>query len=71
MGNQLDEFIFRDPIFQRAPEVEAQLLGAIEGNEGGDGDQAPVALGEAGPFPDIAKENLLGEFRKLRREIAE
>jgi len=71
MGNELDEFIFRDPILQRAREMKTELLGTIEGNQRSDGDQAPVALGEAGPFPDIAEEDLLGEFTELWSKIAE
>ena len=71
MRNQLDEFVLRYPIFQRTWEMKAELLGAIQGNQCRDGDQAAVALGEARPFPYIAEQNLLGKFRKLGRKVGE
>ena len=65
MRYQFHEFVFGDAILACAPQMERQLLGAIEGHQRSHGNQTPVAFGKAGAFPDVAEENLLGEFRQL------
>jgi hypothetical protein len=71
MGDQFEELVLRDAVVLSAHEMAAQLLGAIERDEGGDGDQAAVPLGEAWAFPDIAEQHLLGEIDQLGRERSE
>ena len=36
-----------------------------------DGDQAAVALGEAGSLPDIAEQHVVGQLDELWREVAD
>ncbi len=50
--------------------MKAKLFGAIEGDQGSDGDEAAIALGQAGPFPDVSEEDVLGEFRSLGAKSA-
>ncbi len=71
MGDELDDLVLGDAIQERALEMAAELLAAIEGDEGRDRDQTAVALGEAGPLPDIAEQHLLGEIDQLRRDRAD
>src|SRR5439155_9767645 len=70
MGDELDDLVLGNPIVERALEMAAELLAAIEGDEGRDSDQAAIALGETGPLPDIAEQDFLGEIDQLRRDRA-
>ena len=54
---------------ERAAGVAFQLLGAVHGNERGAGDEAAVALGEAGTFPNVAIQHVIGQFDHLRRDV--
>jgi len=36
MGDQFDQFVLREPIFERPRKMERQLLRSIERNKGGD-----------------------------------
>jgi hypothetical protein len=69
--DQLNQFVLAHTIRKRALKMKGQLLSTIQCNQGRDSDQAPVALGQAGPFPNVAKQDLLREFEKLRRDVAE
>jgi hypothetical protein len=55
MRHQLDQFVPRHAIRNRALKMKRQLLGTIQCKEGRDGDKAPVTLRKAGPFPNVAK----------------
>ena len=50
----------------RAADVPGQLVVSVERREHGDRDEAAVALGEAGPLPDVAEEPLVGRLAELR-----
>ena len=60
MGDDFDDLVLGHAIAEGALEMAAQLLGAVERDERGDGDEAAVALGEARALPDIAEEDLFG-----------
>jgi hypothetical protein len=45
-----------DSVLERPLKVERELVRPVEGDQGGDRDQAPVALGEAGPLPYLAEQ---------------
>ena len=42
--DHFDELLLGDAVVQGASEMRSQLVGAVEGDEGGDGDQAAIAL---------------------------
>jgi hypothetical protein len=46
--------------------VAAQLIGTIKCRQNRNGDEASVALTEFGLLPDIAKQDLVAQFSKLR-----
>ena len=48
MGDRLDQFVLGEAVVDRTAQVAGELLGAVEGDERGDGDEAAVALGEPG-----------------------
>ena len=48
MGDQLADLLARHAVGEGALEVPRELVAAIHGDEGRDGDEAPVALGQAG-----------------------
>ena len=52
-------------------EVKGELLGAVEGDQCGYGDEAAVALGEAGALPDVGVEDFVGEFGELGGDVAD
>lgn len=39
-------------------------------NQGADGDEAAVALGQTRPFPDIAEQHIVGKVGQLRCDVA-
>jgi hypothetical protein len=49
--------------------MEGQLVRPVERDEGGDGDQAAVALGRAGSLLEIPKQDLIGVALKRRSNI--
>src|SRR5262245_27813033 len=62
MGDQLADLLGRNAVIEGALEMTFELLGTVQGDEGGAGYQAAVALGELRPFPHIAEENAFGEL---------
>src|ERR1700675_3792649 len=46
VGHEFDEFVLGDAVVEGELEVEGELLGAVESDQGGDGDEAAIALGE-------------------------
>ncbi len=65
MGDHLDDFLLLDAVVQRTSEMADLLLGAIERDQGGAGDQAAVALAKAGALPDVAEQRVVGELDQL------
>src|SRR5258708_17591464 len=65
MRDDLDDLGLGDAIVDGAGDMAAQLLAAVHGDQRGNGDQAAVALGEAGPLPDVAIDDLFGEIDQL------
>ena len=54
-----------------AREVASELFGTAVRDECRDRDQAAVSLGELRAFPDVAKQNVVGERDQLRCEVAD
>jgi hypothetical protein len=71
LRNQFDDFVPCHAILKRTLQMETVLFGAVEGDQGGDGDNTAVALGKAGPLPNIPEQYLLGECNELRRDVAD
>ena len=71
MCNQFADFIACHTILKRPFKMERYYVSSIECNQGGERDQAAVALRETGAFPDIAIKNLLGQFKELRCYFSE
>ena len=63
MGDDLDELVVGDAVVDGAAEVAGELLGAVEGDEGGDGDEGAVTLGQPGAFPDVADAGAIGSIQ--------
>ena len=42
-------------------EMVPQLLGVAAGDQGGDGDQAPITFGQLVAFPDVAEQHVVGQ----------
>src|SRR5438046_166196 len=58
MRDDFANLLFRYPIVQSAPDMAAELVGAVHGDQRGDGNQAAVALGQTRTLPHIPKENV-------------
>src|ERR1700761_1049313 len=61
MGDYFRDLGACDAIFQRALQMKRQLIDAIERDEGRDCDKAAVAWREAGTFPDITEQDVIGD----------
>src|SRR4051812_30416714 len=48
----------------------SKLVGTIHRDQRADRDEAAVALRKTGTLPDIAEQDIVGEVRELRRDIA-
>src|SRR5713101_9436391 len=72
-GQVRDDFadlVLGHAVGQRASDVAAELLGAVESCQHRDSNKTAVALGEAGTFPDITKENLVRDIHQFRHHGA-
>src|SRR5438105_13341425 len=69
--DDLADLLARDAVGQRALQVPGKLIGPVHGSERRDRDQAAVALGESGPFPDVAEEDLLAELDELGGDLSD
>src|SRR4051794_41055313 len=58
-------------VVDRAFEMAGELLLAAERDQGGDDDQAAVALRQARPLPDIAEQHRLGVVDQVRDDVAD
>ena len=70
LRDRLDQFGLRHAVLTRKPHMRPELFGTVERNQCRDGDQAAVALREAGALPYVAKENIVGEVRELGCDVA-
>jgi hypothetical protein len=68
MGDQLADLVFADAVAERSLEITTQLVLAAKRDEGWYSDQTAIALREAGAFPNLPINYLLG---KLERALAE
>jgi hypothetical protein len=68
MGDQLADLVFADAVAERSLEITTQLILAAKRDEGCCSDQTAIALREAGAFPNLLINYLLG---KLERALAE
>jgi AraC-like DNA-binding protein len=64
--DRLDQLIFADAIVQRTAKMGREFIRPIERDERRHGDQAAVALGQAGSLPNVAEEHVIGEISQLR-----
>jgi hypothetical protein len=55
----------------RAREVKAHLLGLAGRDERRAGDEAPVALRELRPLPDVPEQHVVGQLGQFRRDITD
>src|SRR5664280_2929395 len=67
----LDQLLLREAIVTRANEMRTQLVRTIQSDQGADGDQAAVALGELRALPHIPEQHVVGEVCHFRRKAAE
>src|SRR6185436_16870670 len=68
MRDDLEQLFLGNTVVERPLEVTDLLLGAIERDQGGTGDQAAVALAEPLALPDVAEQDVVGQVDQLRRE---
>src|SRR5215470_3823756 len=68
--DRLADLIAGDAVAERALEVAGELVAASQREQRRDGDEAAVALAEAGPFPDVAVEDFFAQLDQLRRDGA-
>jgi hypothetical protein len=59
MSNDFADLVLCHPVGQRASDMAAALLRAIQSYQGRDSNKTAVALGESGTFPKVTKENFL------------
>ena len=70
LRDRLDELDLGHAVLPRQCEMGAKLVGTVQRDQGADGDEAAIALGETRPLPDVAEQHVVGEFRHLRRDVA-
>src|SRR4051812_19215426 len=71
MGDRFDQLGFGGAVVLGEVEVEAQLVGVAERCERGDSDQAAFLAGQAGAFPHLAEQDVVGETDESWCEVAE
>src|SRR5205807_8697346 len=57
MRDELDDLVLRDAVFERALQVERQLIRAVAGDERRHGDETAITRREAGAPPHVAEEH--------------
>src|ERR1700746_3895239 len=70
MGDDFAELVFAETVVERPLQMADELFFATERDQGRAGNQAAVALGEAGAFPNLAEQNSLAEIDQPRNDIA-
>src|ERR1700674_3526065 len=60
------DFVLCHAVGQRTADMHAELFRTVQSRQRRDGDKAAIALGQSRTFPDVAKQNFLGEVDKLR-----
>jgi hypothetical protein len=58
MSNRRYRFFLGEPVFKGLFQMEIHLLDTIQRNQACDGNQAFVALGEAGTLPNITEKEI-------------
>src|ERR1044071_1200401 len=71
MGDHLAQLRLGNPVVDGAFKVADQLLLAAERYQGGDDDQATIALRQASPLPNIPEQHLLGVVDQRRDGVAD
>src|SRR5215470_16882527 len=69
--DHLADLIAGDAVAERTLEVAGELLATSQREQRRDGDEAAVALAEAGPLPDVAVKDFLAQLDELRRNGAD
>src|SRR5439155_7981048 len=64
--DELDDLLLGHAVLDGAREMEAHLLGLAGGDERRAGDEAPVALRELRPLPDVSEQHLVGDLAEPR-----
>jgi hypothetical protein len=72
MCDRLDELVTRVAVLQCEFQVKGQLTHPVEGDQSRYGNEAAIALRQAGPLPDVAKKDLhgVGQARRRRMDCA-
>src|ERR1700753_2188351 len=71
VDDDLFELLVGQAVLTGAREVSTELFGAAIGDQRRDGDQAAVARGQFGAFPDVTEQGVVGERHHLGQEIAD
>jgi hypothetical protein len=70
MGDGLDQLILVSPL-SSAPQVGAELLGAVQGRQCGDGDEAAVPRRQVRALPHVTEQHFVGQLNELGCEVAD
>src|SRR5690606_2831543 len=68
VGDGRGKLLRRDAVVEGAAEVATQLVAAVEGYEGGNRDQAAVALRKLTALPDVAVEHVVAQLLELGQD---
>src|SRR5579883_2085948 len=69
--DDLGDLLARKAVVEAAADMCAQLIGAVERGQHGDRHQAAVALRQFGPLPDVAEDDIVGQFDELGGHLGE
>ena len=62
LGDEFDDLLFGPAVVEGAGDVAWQLVGAVEGDEGGDGADAADVAGEGFTLVDVSEEGCVDEI---------
>src|SRR5271167_1435423 len=71
MGDDFAELFLGQAVVERPLQMADELPFAAERNQRRAGDQAAVALGETGTFPDLAEQNPFAEIDQAWNDVAD
>src|SRR5215472_517329 len=71
MGDHLAELVFAQTVVERPPQMTDELPFAAERDQGRAGDQAAVAFGKTGAFPDLAEQDPRAEIDQAGNDVAD
>src|SRR5712691_10210267 len=65
VGDEFAQFVPGHTVFECTLQMNPELIGPLQGNQGGTGDKTAVAFGEPWPLPYVAEQNLFSEIDQL------